>query len=156
MSARHLILPAAVLFGLSACTPATPAAAPASTAPTSAAPISTAPTSTAAGSAAATAAASSPAPASAPPAATSSPSAARGCPSAASLEKLADLPAGWSFPAASVECWRDWAWAAPDGPNRGDGIYLFQHDAKGWRLHSEGSGYQCADLGITGRAPFCG
>ncbi|GID97668.1 hypothetical protein ACFQFC_12910 [Amorphoplanes digitatis] len=79
------------------------------------------------------------------------------CPSAKALEKLADLPKGWYFVPSSVECWKGWATADPEGPTPGDGIYLFQYKAgKGWRYHSQGSGYHCAELGITsGNPPFC-
>lgn len=78
------------------------------------------------------------------------------CPSAKTLERLADLPDGWSFPSSGVECWRTWATAEPKSPTPGDGIYLFQFRSGTWRFHSEGSGYQCADLGITsGNPPFC-
>ena len=136
MSARHLLLPAtAVLFGLTACT-AAPAPAPETAAPTSAAPTSAAPTSAAPTSAAPVSA---------------------GCPSAKELEKLYDLPEGWSFVPSSVECWKNWATAASEGPSQGDGIYLFQYRAgTGWKYHSQGSGYLCEDLGIDEPAPFCG
>jgi hypothetical protein len=79
------------------------------------------------------------------------------CPSAKTLEKLVDLPKDWYLVPSSVECWRVWATAEPDGPNRGDGVYLFQYKSgTGWRFHSEGSGYDCDDLGITsGSPPFC-
>ncbi|MBG0566628.1 hypothetical protein [Actinoplanes aureus] len=79
------------------------------------------------------------------------------CPSAKTLEKLADLPKDWRFVPSSVECWKDWATAAPEGPNLGDGIYLFRYKAgTGWRFHSEGSGFICQELGITsGNPPFC-
>ena len=79
------------------------------------------------------------------------------CPSAKTLERLADLPDGWSFPSSGVQCWRAWATAEPKSPTAGDGIYLFQYKpGTGWRYHSQGSGYLCADLGITsGRPPFC-
>ncbi|MEV6637699.1 hypothetical protein AB0M54_43915 [Actinoplanes sp. NPDC051470] len=80
------------------------------------------------------------------------------CPSAKTLEKLADLPADWRFRPSQVECWRTWATAVPEGPDVGDGVFLFKYKAgTGWRLHSEGSGFHCADLGITsGNPPFCG
>jgi len=80
-----------------------------------------------------------------------------GCPSAKTLERLADLPKGWYFVPSSVQCWKGWAMADPEGPTPGDGIYLFQYQAgKGWRYHSQGSAYQCQDLGITsGNPPFC-
>jgi hypothetical protein len=73
------------------------------------------------------------------------------------LEGLADLPDGWRFVPSSVECWRGWATADPEGPTPGDGVYLFQYKTgKGWRYHSQGSGFLCQDLGITtGNPPFC-
>ncbi|MEU8230089.1 hypothetical protein AB0C12_10855 [Actinoplanes sp. NPDC048967] len=86
------------------------------------------------------------------------------CPSPKSLERIARdlppdeaLPDNWHFPASTVECWRTWATAAPEGPGRGDGVYLFRYRSDtGWRYHSQGSGYQCAELGITsGSPPFC-
>jgi hypothetical protein len=79
------------------------------------------------------------------------------CPSAKTLEKLADLPEDWTFKPSSVECWQTWATAAPQGPTPGDGIYLFHYEpGPGWRYHSQGSGYRCQDLGITaGHPPFC-
>jgi len=79
------------------------------------------------------------------------------CPSAKALEELVDLPKGWHFVESSVECWRVWATADPQGPTAGDGIYLFRYKAgTGWRYHSQGSGYDCKDLGITsGNPPFC-
>jgi hypothetical protein len=86
------------------------------------------------------------------------------CPSAKSLERIARdlppdeaLPDNWQFPASTVECWRTWATAVPEGPGTGDGVYLFRYKSDtGWRYHSQGSGYQCADLGITsGNPPFC-
>ncbi|MET8147168.1 hypothetical protein ACIBSW_11990 [Actinoplanes sp. NPDC049668] len=58
---------------------------------------------------------------------------------------------------SSVECWKSWATADPEGPTPGDGVYLFHYKTgTGWRYHSQGSGYDCADLGITaGDPPFC-
>lgn len=68
-----------------------------------------------------------------------------------------NLPTGWHFVPSSVECWKGWATADPEGPTPGDGVYLFQYKAgPGWRYHSQGSGFQCKDLGITsGNPPFC-
>lgn len=79
------------------------------------------------------------------------------CPSAKDLEKLVDLPKDWYFVPSSVECWRNWATVDPEGPTPGDGVYLFHYQTgKGWRFHSEGSGYLCEELGITsGNPPFC-
>jgi hypothetical protein len=86
------------------------------------------------------------------------------CPSAKTLERIARdvpedeaLPKDWHFPASSVECWQTWATADPEGPSPGDGFYLFHYKAgTGWRYHSQGSGYQCSDLGIdSSDPPFC-
>ncbi|GID97666.1 hypothetical protein ACFQFC_12900 [Amorphoplanes digitatis] len=88
--------------------------------------------------------------------ATDRPAAGPKCPSEKTLEKLADLPKGWYFVPSSVECWKGWATADPEGPTPGDGIYLFQYKpGKGWRYHSQGSGYHCEELGIDEPAPFC-
>jgi hypothetical protein len=153
MSARHrLLLPAtAVLFGLGACgstpAPALIAAAPPSSAPTSAAPAAT--SAAPEGDAPATSQAAAPKP---------SDRTAGGveCPSARTLEKLADLPKGWHFVPSSVECWKGWATADPKGPTPGDGVYLFHHKTgKGWKYHSQGSGYHCKEIGINEAAPFC-
>ncbi|NMO53884.1 hypothetical protein HH310_22225 [Actinoplanes sp. TBRC 11911] len=96
-------------------------------------------------------------PSSAPPSSTKATGRYPDCPSAKTLEKLADLPDGWSFPSSSIECWRTWATAAPMRPGVGDGIYLFHYKAStGWQYHSQGSAYDCKDLGITtGNPPFC-
>jgi len=148
MSARHrLLLPVtAVVFGLTACA-STPAAAPAPVArPVSAAPVSpsSAPTSV-------TPSATAPTSVKAKPSQRTAP-----CPSAKALEKLAELPQDWRFIPSSVECWQDWATADPEGPSDGDGIYLFRYRAgKGWKYHSQGSAYDCAELGIREPAPFC-
>ena len=79
------------------------------------------------------------------------------CPSAKTLEKVANLPKGWHFVPSSVECWRTWATADPEGPTPGDGVYLFHYQpGVGWRYHSQGSAFDCQDLGITsGNPPFC-
>lgn len=147
---RHLLLPVAtVLFGLTACTPASaPVAAPAS------APATTAPEATAAPKT------------TTPPTATTAPKATKtsdrtaaspGCPSAKDLERLVDLPKDWYFVPSSVECWKGWATARPDGPNHGDGDYLFRYQrSAGWKYHSQGSAYDCADLGIKEEGPICG
>jgi len=85
-----------------------------------------------------------------------SPAGGAECPSAKALEKLVDLPKGWHFVASSVECWKGWATADPEGPTPGDGVYLFRYqNGTGWRYHSQGSGYDCKDLGINEPAPFC-
>ena len=132
MSVRHwLSLPViTVLFGLAACTPA------ASSAPAPA-----------------------PAPSASPVKASKSLGPEHGsgvCPSAKEFEKLVELPTGWHFAPSSVKCWNSWATAAPEGPDTGDGIYLFRYGSStGWRYHSQGSGYVCEDLGIHEPAPFC-
>jgi hypothetical protein len=142
MSARnHLLMPvAAVLFGLTACA-ATPVPAPAPAPPSAASTPAVSPSA---------------APATSDVPATAAPTRTAGCPSAKTLEKLADLPKDWYFVPSSVKCWKGWAWADPEGPTPGDGIFLFKDTAgKGWRFHSEGSGYHCEDLGIHESAPFC-
>ena|ERR1700754_863056 len=156
MFARHgrLLPVTAILFGLAACS-STPSSAPRSAAPVPAAPISTGRASSTPTSAALPdgAAASSHA------VATRSPDRGAGggnCPSATALGKLVSLPKGWSFIPSSVECWKGWATAEPQGPDSGDGVYLFQYKAgAGWRYHSQGSAYECEDLGIDEAAPFC-
>ncbi|MEU7750871.1 hypothetical protein AB0B57_21250 [Micromonospora sp. NPDC049101] len=76
------------------------------------------------------------------------------CPSAKTLEKLVELPKGWTF--GSVECVQDWAGADPQGPNPGDGVYLFRFVVgTGWKYYGDGSGYDCKDLGLAEPAPFC-
>ncbi|NMO53886.1 hypothetical protein HH310_22235 [Actinoplanes sp. TBRC 11911] len=69
---------------------------------------------------------------------------------------MSNLPKGWHYVPSSVECWKGWATADPEGPTVGDGFDLFRYQAgKGWRYHSQGSGYHCKDLGIDEPAPFC-
>jgi len=123
----------------------TPTLTPSSPAPSSATPRSTAPSRTAP---------SSKSPSSTP---TSNQPRYPDCPSPKTLERLADLPEDWYFPASGVDCWRTWATAEPAGPDRGGGIYLFRYTTGGgWKYHSQGSAYDCADLGITsGNPPFC-
>ena len=143
---RSLLPVTAILFGLTACS-STPSPAPLSAAPPSAtsAPTSTAPADVA--------------PATSRAVATEASDHMAGgakCPSAKTLEKLVDLPKDWYFVPSSVECWKGWATADPEGPTPGDGFYLFQHKTgTGWRYHSQGSGYHCKDLGINEAAPFC-
>ncbi|HWS32230.1 MAG TPA: hypothetical protein VN408_05740 [Actinoplanes sp.] len=135
MSSPHrLLLPVpAALLALSACTPATEATKPAAGAPApagttgAATPTETEPeTGTGAG--------------------------ADECPSAETLEGLVKLPTDWRF--VKVECVQGWAAADPEGPNPGDGVYLFKKTGSTWKLHGEGSGYDCRDLGLD-EAPFC-
>ena len=79
------------------------------------------------------------------------------CPSAKALEKLVDLPEGWHFVPSKVQCWKGWATAEPRRTTPGDGVYLFRyHAGTGWRYHSQGSAFDCKDLGINEPAPFCG
>jgi hypothetical protein len=76
------------------------------------------------------------------------------CPSATALEKLVELPKGASF--GGVQCSQGWAAADPQGPGVGDGVYLFKYKAgTGWRYYDQGSGIDCADLGLKRPAPFC-
>ncbi|WP_213009082.1 hypothetical protein [Paractinoplanes toevensis] len=76
------------------------------------------------------------------------------CPSGTVLQKLVELPKGATF--GNVECVKGWAGADPQGPNVGDGVYLFHYKAgTGWKYYGEGSGYDCKDLGLTQPAPFC-
>jgi hypothetical protein len=158
MSARHLMLPvAAVLFGLPACA-STPSPAPIATAPPSTAPTADTPTGT-------TPATKAPAvKAPTPPAATKTADRTAEdvkCPSAATLERAArnapadeSLPENWRL--VHVECWKGWVRAGTEGPNTGDGKYLFRYRAgSGWRYHSQGSAYECKALGIHERSPFC-
>ena len=161
MSVRHrLLLPAAaVLFGLTACA-STPPAAPTAAAPTtSAAPVSAVPVPASDAPSPTPAATSATARSAAAPAtsrAESKPVQRISCPSAKTLEGLTDLPAGWHFVPSSVECWKGWATADPKGPGQGDGFYLFHYKpGTGWRYDSQGSGYDCKDLGIKEEAPFC-
>ena len=153
MSARHrLLLPlAAILFVLAACD-STPIAAP-----HSAAPPSSAPTSSARGSIGSAPTTADPVtPATSRAVAPTKSAGGVKCPSAKALEKLVDLPKGWYFVPSSVECWKGWATVDPEGPTPGDGVYLFRYKSStGWRYHSQGSGYDCKDLGINEPAPFC-
>jgi hypothetical protein len=139
MSARRLLLlPAAtVLFALTACA-ATAAPSPGSTASASAS------------------AASAGTPGAAPTVTTKAPGGTKSaaCPSGTTLQKLVELPKGVTF--GSVECVKGWAGADPQGPNVGDGVYLFHYKAgTGWKYYGDGSGYDCKDLGLNEPAPFC-
>ncbi|MBF9132299.1 hypothetical protein I0C86_25615 [Plantactinospora sp. S1510] len=87
-----------------------------------------------------------------------------GCPVRAStLQRVAQLSDGYRIDADSVECWKGWASAgltAPTPDQQGDGVILFRYDPdRGWRRHSEGSAFDCADLGIKktsgDQPPFC-
>ncbi|MFE9914662.1 hypothetical protein ACFYPG_05825 [Micromonospora sp. NPDC005553] len=69
------------------------------------------------------------------------------------------LPHGDRITPDTVGCWRGWAF----GWNRdqqGDGMYLFRYTAsQGWRIHGQGSAFDCGDLGIEkdpdDPPPFC-
>lgn len=89
----------------------------------------------------------------APAAPAAEPAVATNCPSAAALQKLVELPKGQTF--GRVQCVDGWAGADPQGPNTGDGVYLFHKAGTGWKYYGEGSGYDCKDLGLTKPAPFC-
>ena len=140
MSARRLLLlPAAtVLFALTACGATTaPIAGSTVSAPASAAPADGAPGAT-------------------PAVATNAPGGVRsaGCPSGTTLQTLVELPKGQTF--GKVQCVKDWAGADPQGPDTGDGVYLFHYKAgTGWKYYGDGSGYDCKDLGLNEPAPFC-
>lgn len=136
MSARHLLLlpVVTVLIGLSACdSGASSDSKPTASAPTPAATVTGAP--------------------SASPVTTPAAGPAD-CPSVAALEKLVELPKGWSL--ATVRCVKGWAAADPQGPTAGDGVYLFRYVADtGWKYYDQGSGWDCKDLGLSEPAPFC-
>ena len=136
MSARRLLLPpaATVLFALTACG--------ATTAPGSGSPAS------GPGS-----------PAAVPTSGATAPRTLGGtesadCPSGTVLQELVELPKGQTF--GKVQCVKDWAGADPQGPDTGDGVYLFHYKAgTGWKYYGDGSGYDCKDLGLNEPAPFC-
>jgi hypothetical protein len=140
MSARRLLLlPAAtVLFALTACAAtATPGPDSTASAPASAAPADGIPAAT-------------------PTVTGKAPGDVKSadCPSGTTLQTLVELPKGVTF--GSIQCVKDWAGADPQGPNTGDGVYLFHYKAgTGWKYYGEGSGYDCEDLGLSEPAPFC-
>jgi hypothetical protein len=79
-----------------------------------------------------------------------------GCPSTKALEKLVELPKGWSFASSAVDCVDAWAAADVKRPASGGTIYLFHYTTgTGWRYHDQGSGWGCKDLGLNEPAPFC-
>ncbi len=126
MSARRLLLPAAIaLFALTACgETATPGSG-------STAPATPSVTTEAAGGVQ-----------------------SAGCPSETELQKLVELPMGLAF--GGIECVKGWAGAVLQGSRAADGFYLFHYTAgPGWRFYGEGSGYECKELGLTEPAPFC-
>jgi hypothetical protein len=157
---------AAVVFAVSGAVAIATANRPAPLPPVASRPPTPSATPTAAvTSAAPSAAPTSAAPRTAPPSSPARPSSPRtsnrpqypDCPSAKALEKLADLPKDWYFVPSTVECWKGWARATPDGPDHGDGFYLFRYKAgNGWKYHSQGSAYECQELGIKEESPFCG
>jgi hypothetical protein len=81
-----------------------------------------------------------------------------GCPvTAAALQKVMTLPAGWRIKASSIECSHGWAQAgvvAPTPEQQGDGVVLFSYDdATGsWVDKGQGSSVDCAAFGIPERA----
>ncbi|MEV4772896.1 hypothetical protein [Micromonospora humida] len=156
MSARRfLLLPAAVVLFVPACS-ATEAPRADATASAPTATATAAPSGSSTVSAPATAAPTDGTPATRP---TVTAKAAGGvasanCPSGTDLQKLIELPKGMTF--GNVECVKGWAGAVPQGPKTGDGVYLFHYTAgTGWKYYGEGSGYDCRDLGLTEPAPFC-
>jgi hypothetical protein len=105
-------------------------------------------------------AADSPAPVSAPPRRTDD-----GCPvTAAALQKVVRMPAGWRIKGSSIRCSHGWAQAgvtAPTPEQQGDGVVLFAYDAAtgAWVDKGQGSSVDCAAFGIPERAgrdlPVC-
>ncbi|MFI7542092.1 hypothetical protein [Actinoplanes sp. NPDC049599] len=103
-----------------------------------------------------------PAPAAGPvapaPVASSPSSAGDGCPvTAAALQQVVDLPAGWRIEASSIECSHGWAQAgvtAPTPEQQGDGVVLFSYDpaAGAWVDKGQGSSVDCAALGVPRQA----
>jgi hypothetical protein len=83
-----------------------------------------------------------------------------GCPvTAATLDRVPGLPDGYRITPDTVECWKDWA-TGWDRNQEGDGMYLFRYSPSGgWRIHGQGSAFDCATLGIPkdpdDPPPFC-
>jgi hypothetical protein len=83
-----------------------------------------------------------------------------GCPvSAATLNRVPGLPAGYRITPDTVDCWKNWA-TGWDRKQIGDGMDLFRYTSgTGWRLHSQGSSFECDNLGIRvdpdDPPPFC-
>ncbi|GIF05413.1 hypothetical protein [Actinoplanes siamensis] len=154
-----LAVAATGLIALTGCDKAETAAAPAPAATTAtAARTATATTTTVA------AAATKPATERAKPA-TERAKPAGGCPVAtATLQKLADYPAGWRIDESSVKCKDDWAVAsmiAPSPDQQGDGRIFFAYDRKTgkWAKKGEGSAVECGAgdaMNIPPSTGFCG
>jgi hypothetical protein len=83
-----------------------------------------------------------------------------GCPvTAATLNRVPGLPDGYRINPGTVGCWKDWAFGW-DPNQQGDGMYLFRYSpSRGWRVHGQGSAFDCAALGISkdpnDPPPFC-
>ncbi|MFC0031533.1 hypothetical protein ACFFMM_18610 [Micromonospora chaiyaphumensis] len=83
-----------------------------------------------------------------------------GCPvTAATLDRVPGLPGGYRIAADTVDCWKGWA-TGWDRNQQGDGMYLFRYStSQGWRVHGQGSAFDCATLGIPkdpdDPPPFC-
>ncbi|MFE9691445.1 hypothetical protein [Micromonospora sp. NPDC005806] len=83
-----------------------------------------------------------------------------GCPvTAASLDRVPGLSDGYRISPDTVECWKGWA-TGWDRNQQGDGMYLFRYSpSRGWRIHGQGSAFDCATLGIPkdpdDPPPFC-
>ena len=106
-------------------------------------------------------------PSSAPPSALPSRTATRqsttdpdtGCPTAATLERAAEMPSAHAITPDTVKCWKDWAWGW-DRDLYGDGMDLFRYSRSGgWRYLGSGSAFECRALGIPKNPkdppPFC-
>ncbi|MFI1995780.1 hypothetical protein [Actinoplanes sp. NPDC020271] len=88
-----------------------------------------------------------------------------GCPvTAATLQGVADFPAGWKVDAASLKCKDNWAVAgmiAPTPEQQGDGQVFFAYDAKSgkWSKKGEGSSVDCgsgSSMNVPASTGFCG
>ncbi|MEU1602315.1 hypothetical protein [Micromonospora matsumotoense] len=78
------------------------------------------------------------------------------CPSIETLGDLVELPSDWSFASTGVQCAQTWAAADVKRPSGGNVRYLFHYTAdSGWRYQDQGTGWDCAELGLTQPAPFC-
>jgi hypothetical protein len=83
-----------------------------------------------------------------------------GCPvTATTLNRVPGLPDGYRITPDTVRCWKDWA-SGWDRNQQGDGMYLFRYSPSvGWRIHGQGSAFDCAELGIRKDSndppPFC-
>ncbi|WP_089154506.1 hypothetical protein [Micromonospora sp. NBS 11-29] len=78
------------------------------------------------------------------------------CPSLDTLGDLVELPPGWSFASAGVQCAEIWAAADVRRPAGGTVRYLFHYATDtGWRYQDQGTEWNCGELGLTRPAPFC-